>query len=163
MSDSQPPRQFALASSHPFHPSTDPSPTSLPQDSSMSTSSQPQTDIPLTNMPPPPTYAGHRPNSHNLDLEAALPPPEPARNHPSPESPPDYKEQDMPEPLPPYMTRVRGVVRGQQPLAAAVPAMERRTGWLVVTAFALIVVIIIGVGIGVRVAANNNDNNNPPP
>ena len=60
----------------------------------------------------------------------------------------------MEEPLPPYMARVRAVMRGQQPVATAVPVMETRTSFLVVGFFILAVLIIIGVGVGVRVGAN---------
>ena len=49
-------------------------------------------------------------------------------------------------------------------MTAAMPVMERRTGFWVVGAFVLVVIIIIGVGVGVRVAnEGNTTTNNPPP
>ena len=118
-----------------------------------------QIDVPLSNMhsvtEPEPSHV-----NPNTDLEAGLAEPEPTLTRHSSELPPEYKEQDMAEPLPPYMTRVRGVMRGQQPIAAAMPMVERRTGYWVVASFILAVLIIVGVGIGVRVA---NDNSNAPP
>ena len=120
----------------------------------------PQMDIPLNNMrfvtDPEPSH----PNP-NTDLEVGLAQPEPILTRDSSEPPPEYKEHDMAEPLPPYMTRVRGVMRGQQPMAAAMPVMERRTGYWIIASFILAVLIVIGVGIGVRVA--NNNSNAPPP
>ena len=116
-------------------------------------------DIPLTNMPPATAPdANHR--NPNIDLEAGPVEPEPALTRHSSEAPPEYKEQDMAEPLPPYMTRVRGIMRREQPMAAAIPVMERRMGYWIVGAFILAVLILIGVGIGVRVA---NNNSSPPP
>lgn len=97
----------------------------------------------------------------NADLEAGPTAPEYASPRESSEAPPDYKEHDMPEPLPPYMTRVRGVMRRERPIAEAMPVMQRRTAFRVVGAFALLVLIVIGVGVGIRVA-NDGSRTNPP-
>ena len=122
----------------------------------------PQLEIPLADMGSATNSQPSHPNP-NADLEAGLAEPEPALTRDSSDHPPEYKEQDMAEPLPPYMTRVRGVMRGQQPVAAAMPVMERRTGYWIIAAFVLAVLIIIGVGIGVRVANDNSNYNAPPP
>ncbi len=162
MPESQSANTFILASSHPFRKSTEPSLPALPNSTMASASSSQQPEIPLTNLPPPPTYAGPNARNNNIDLEAAPASSEHTLNRHSSELPPNYKEQDMPEPLPPYMTRVKGVMRGQQPMAAAMPAVERRTARLVIAFFILVVLIFIGVGIGARVAIDSNHNDAPP-
>lgn len=123
-------------------------------------------DIPLSNMQQqqpaaaahptqtPTSNANYNPDASS-DLEAGLTHPEAAYTaRESFEAPPDYKEHDMAEPLPPYMTRVRGVMRKEQPIGAAMPVMKRRTGCFVIGVFVLVVMIVIAVGVGVR-AANN--------
>ena len=122
------------------------------------TTSPADKEIPLSNMQPAAAHPNPNLSGHpNADLETGLlATPEPALTRESSASleapPPDYKEHDMPEPLPPYMTRVRGVMRRQQPLGAAMPVMERRTGFWIIGTFALVVLIVIGVGVGVRAA-----------
>ena len=132
-------------------------------------------DIPLSNMQQqqqqpaaanptqtPTSNANYNPDA-NTDLEAGLAHPEAAYTaRESSEAPPDYKEHDMPEPLPPYMTRVRGVMRREQPIGAAMPVMKRHTGFFVIGVFVLVVLIVIGVGVGVRVANNSGNPTNTP-
>ena len=97
--------------------------------------------------------------------------------------PPEYKEEDMSEvltlsplqspatsclvideltlvplqPLPPYMARVRMVMRQEQPVRVLMP--ERRYGIAMAIIFLLVIMAIVGVAIGVGVRNNRRNDN----
>ena len=100
--------------------------------------------------PPSPSHVHQTPNT---DLEAG-PSLEPDSANDA-EALPAYKEHDMEEPLPPYMARVRQVMRRERPLSTIMP--NKREGRWVVGAFVLAVFIIIAVSIGVRGGAEGRN------
>lgn len=76
---------------------------------------------------------------------------------PDAEALPAYKEHDMEEPLPPYMARVRMVMRREMPMATI---MERRIGGFILAGIVPVVVIAIAVSVGVNVRGNKNGGGN---
>lgn len=70
--------------------------------------------------------------------------------------PPEYKPHDMEEPLPPYMERVRMVMRGEAGPGMAMPH-RRKTKIAIFGIFAILIVVIIGVSVAMGVRNNNND------
>ena len=91
------------------------------------------------------------------DLEAGPPALSGGEAERPPSPPPEYKAEDMEEPLPPYMARVKMVMRGEQPMGIVMP--EKRAGFCLLVSFLVIVVVVIGASVGVSIR-NNNDNNN---
>lgn len=57
--------------------------------------------------------------------------------------PPEYKEEDMQEPLPPYMERVRRVMRREMPISRAMP--KKRTCLLLTILILLVGGVIVGI------------------
>lgn len=72
----------------------------------------------------------------------------------SPSAPPEYKEQDMTEPLPPYMERVRMGIRRDEPLSMVMPG--KKTGYFITISCVLLVVLVVAVAAGVSVGNNKN-------
>ncbi|MDI1486658.1 MAG: hypothetical protein OHK93_005890 [Ramalina farinacea] len=73
--------------------------------------------------------------------------------------PPEYKPHDMEEPLPPYMERVRMVMRGEAGAGMAMP-QRRKTKIFIFGTFAILIAVVIGVSVAMGVKNNNNDNDN---
>ena len=95
--------------------------------------------------------APHVHRNPNPDFEGdSVPEANPATDS---EALPAYKEHDMEEPLPPYMARVRMVMRREEPLSSIMP--NKQAGRWTVGLFVLAVIIIIAVSVGVRVGANS--------
>ncbi len=133
----------------------------------VSTATSMPEQIPLINVPatgnsnnvaanPHTPEAAHVHRGTNVDLEAG--PAEEANEAADNEALPAYKEHDMEEPLPPYMARVKRVMRGEEPMATIMPS--RRAGGYILASFVLLVVLVIAVSVGVTVSGNKNNNGN---
>ena len=133
-------------------------PASGNNDSNNNTTTTPSSSRePANPYAPEPAHVHH--DTTNADLEAGpAVEDEEANAAADAEALPAYKEHDMEEPLPPYMARVRRVMRGEEPMATIMPS--RRTGGFVLAGFVLVVVIIVAVSVGVSVSGNKNSNGN---
>ena len=62
-------------------------------------------------------------------------------------------EEDMSEPLPPYMERLRMVMRGQRPLSTAMPSSSKNR-WRGLVILIIIVLVILAASIGASINKN---------
>ena len=128
-----------------------PLPAQIPM-TNVAASSNTNAEVASSHVPEP----AHVHRDTNADLEAD--PTQESNPAADDEALPAYKEEDMAEPLPPYMARVRQVMRGEQPISTVMPS--KIVGRWIVGSFVLAVLIIIAVSIGVEVSGNKSGTNN---